>query len=264
MPEFSVSPAHGTLWAKWCVAAGLALTFHAEVSAQTLETHPEFDVGDKWTYRHHNKGDRKEPYLYTHQAYKSEADSGWIFGVTQEPNAPRPNFILRYDYQRADAKEGFAFNPQKPTTPGRRYGNWQPQDDYVQLPLSVGKKYAIKVYWNDGNGYTKYDVEVDAFTKVKTEAGEFEAYRIKASGWWTRVKPTSDGWTGSGRAEYTIYYAPSAKRYVKWEWFDRQANGSPWNERVTELVKWEPKAPLDAALTAPAPVAATPAVPASQ
>lgn len=266
MFEFFTPPRK--FWANLSVAAGLALTLHGGVSAQTLDAHPEFDVGDKWTYRVHNKGDRKEPYLFTNQAFKSEAGSGWIYGETKEPNSRRPQFIWRYDYQRADLKEGFAFNPQKPTTPGPRFANNQPQDDLVQLPLNVGKRYAVKFDWNDGNGFNKYDVEVEAFEKIRTEAGEFEVYRIKASGWWTRTGGGTNGWTGSGRAGHLIYFAPSAKRYVKWESFDRNANGQPWNERVTEIIKWEPKAPLDAALTQvaaqPAPAAPAPAAAASQ
>lgn len=262
MSDFSTPPP-SNIWAKWCLAAGLALTLHGGASAQTLEAHPEFDVGDKWTYRHTNKGDRKEPYIHSDQVFKSEAGSGWLFGDSQEPNTTRPKYILRYDYKRADAKEGFAFDPKKPATPGRRYFNRQPEDDWVQLPLTKGKKYSVKLDWCDGSGYTKYDFEVEAFEKVKTEAGEFEAYRIKGSGFGTRVKAGPDGWTGSGRSGHLIWFAPSAKRYVKWEWFNRSANGLLWNERGTELVKWEPKAPLDAALTtpatpAPAPMASAP------
>ena len=219
---------------------------------QTLDSNPIFDVGDKWTYRFHDTGNRKEPYLFTNQAYKSEGGSGWIYSDSQEIGARRKHNIQRYDYKRADTKERFAFNAKNPTEPGTRYSNTQPNDDNIQLPLTVGKKYTVKLNWGNGEGNTKYDAEVEAFEKVKVEAGEFEAYRIKLSGYWTR---TSNG-NYSGRAGHTIYFAPSVKRFVKWTYFERNSDGSPWGEETTELVKWEPKAELASALVVP--VVATP------
>jgi hypothetical protein len=234
--------------------AGLAGSASTLVSAQTLETHPVFEVGDKWTYRYHNTGDRKDPYLYTNQVYKSDAGSGWLYGESQEPNANNPQNIMRYDYKRADVKESFKFKASKPTKPGNRYANTQPTDDWIQFPLIVGKKYEIKFDWGNGEGHTKYDVEVEVFEKVKTEAGEFDAYRIKASGWWTR---TSNG-SGSGRAEYTLWFSPETKRQVKSDYFSRTPNGSTWDASNRELVKWEPQAELPAIFSdkAPTPVSA--------
>jgi hypothetical protein len=81
--------------------------------------------------------------------------------------------------------------------------------------------------------------------KIKVEAGEFEAYRINFDGWWTRedVIPAV-----SGQAHEVMYYAPSAKRVVKFELNNRATNGRLWDSITEELIKWEPKAPLAAAL----------------
>lgn len=236
----------------------IACSIQPGLHAQTLEAQPTFEVGDKWTYRYHNTGDRKEPYLFTNQTYKSEGGSGWLYVEFQNNESPRKQAVHRYDYKRADVKERFDFNATKPTQLGKRYGNSQPADDWIQFPLTVGKKYEIKFDWDNGEGNNKYDVEVQSFEKVKTAAGEFDAYRIKASGWWTR---TSNG-SGSGRAEQVIHYAPSVKRVVKWDYFDRSGNGSTWNANNTELVKYEPKAALPAVLGMSVTVAA-PVAPAS-
>lgn len=219
---------------------------------------PEFDVGDKWTFKAQNIGDRKAPYTFIHQAYKSEAGSGWMYGETAEPNARRAQYIWRFDYKRADYKEGFEFDPKQPTREGKRFSNFQPDDDILQLPLTVGKKYAIKWNWGDGTGYTEYKVHVEVFEKIKVEAGEFEAYRVKLEGWWTRTKATAGStWTGSGQTGRTYWFAPAVKRTIKTETFERTGNGSPWNQFAGELIKWEPKAALMPALTAtPAPTAA--------
>ncbi len=238
MGVFSLGKLRSKVWQLAFVSAGLA----SMAFAQTLDTNPVFDVGDKWTYRFQNTGDRKDPYLYTNLAFKSEASSGWLYGESQNPQSNRKQFIWRYDYKRGGGKESFEFDPTKPTFAGKRFSNLQPNDDDIQFPLAVGKKYVVNENWTNGN--TKYDAEVEAFEKVKTEAGEFDAFRIKLSGWWQRTKEGNS----SGKAEKTIYFSPVAKRIVKSDYLDRRSNGSAFNANVTELVKWEPKTALPAAL----------------
>jgi hypothetical protein len=253
MSEFSTPPRK--FWAKSVIQFGLTtvLLGTSIISmAQTLEAMPEFDAGDKWTYRMQNKGDRKEPYVFTQQAFKSGGGSGWMYFESKNPEATRKQGIQRFDYKRGDVKESFVFDPSKLDFKGNRFFNGQPSDDIFQLPLTVGKKYAVKWDWGDGNGFDDYKVEVEAFEKVKTEAGEFEAYRVNMTGYWNRTK---DG-QGSGKIGRTHWYAPAVKQVVKTETFSRNSRGSPWNEFTSELIKWDPKAPLDAALT---PAAAKPA-----
>ena len=89
-----------------------------------------------------------------------------------------------------------------------------------------------------------------AFEKIKTEAGEFEAYRIKLAGWWTNPSRNI-----TGRESVSIHFAPAIKKFVKWDNSSRTSNGMPWNDVEMELVKWEPKAQLPANLTVPKPAA---------
>ena len=220
--------------------------------AQELETQPEFDVGDKWTFRYQNLGDRKEPYLYSEQAFKSADGSGWLYhDESENPSTTRKQSIARYDYKRGDIKEIFNFKPNNPKVPGSRFVNWQAIDDRIQFPIAVGKKYSLRVDWANDDGHTKSDVEIVAIEKIKIEAGEFDAYRIKLRGWWNRTSTNSN----SGKVEETLWFSPAAKRIVKREYIDYRSNGSAWNRNTSELVKWEPKASLSESLNKPAPAA---------
>ena len=210
------------------------------VWAQKLEAHPEFDVGDKWTFKFNNIGDRREPYTFTVQAVRSENGSGWWYNESTERDARRPKFVQRYDYKRARVVEGFEFDPAAPNMVGSRYFNSQPKEDFIRFPLDIGQKYNYKVDWDDGNGYNEYKGVVESFEKVTLEAGEFEAFRIKFSGWWNR---TRDG-SGSGRVELILWWAPATKSFVKRTFKNWNGNGSQFNNFETTLLKWEPKAPL--------------------
>lgn len=228
---------------------------------------PPFEIGDRWTYREQNVGDRKDPFISVSQAFKSETSSGWIYFDSKNPDATRKKGVHRFDYKRGDVKESFAYDVAKPDFIGNRFSNFQPFDDIFQLPLTIGKKYNVKWEWSNGQGFDEYKIEVEAFEKVKIEAGEFEAYRVNMAGFWNQTL-NPNGQAGSGRLGRTYWYAPAVKRVVKSETFSRTFRGGLNGQYVTELIKWEPKAALDAALTPvaakPAATAPAPAVAASQ
>ncbi len=208
------------------------------------ETNPKFDVGDKWTFRYQDTGNNKDPYLYTNQVYKSEAGSAWLYGETQNPSSQRKQFIHRYDHQHYGAKEKFEFLADTPKVPGQRYSNLMKEDEVIQFPLSVGKKYAVKWDYDNGGGYSQYTVEVVAFEKIKVEAGEFDTYQLKLSGYWYNTT----GNKASGPSQETLWFAPKVKRIVKSEYIDRTTARMAFNSSTEELVKWEPKAALPAGL----------------
>jgi hypothetical protein len=152
--------------------------------------------------------------------------------------------IWRYDYKSAGVKERFLFNAIDIGT-GSRIWDTQGQDDAIQMPLAVGKKYKITRPFRGTGTYLKYDVEVVSLEKIKVEAGEFEAYRINLDGWWTREDLIP---SVSGQSHEVMYYAPAAKRVVKFEFNNRASNGKLWDSFTEELIKWEPKAALATAL----------------
>lgn len=223
------------------VAAAFSVVALATASAQKLDATPQMHVGDKWTYRYINSGDRREPYIFTHEVKRIDGNDAWLYGESTEPGTQNPKYWWRYDHKRAGLMERFAYDESAPNSLGTRIANRQKNDDFLQYPLEVGKKYNAKEYWS--NGYTDWKIEVEAFEKIKTEAGEFDTFRVKATGWWTR---TSNG-SGSGRAEATGWVTPTAKREVRWQYMDRTPNGSMWNENKSELIKWEPAAVRPAA-----------------
>jgi hypothetical protein len=241
-----------------CLACGV----QNAARAQALELQPAFDIGDKWTYHYQDKGNFKEPYLYTHQAYKSEAGSGWLYCETQSPTDSHKQYILRYDYKSGDAKERFRFNPKNPSEPGDEIS--RRSDDILHFPLAVGKKYNVKWDYPSGKGYYEYKVEVEALEKIQVEAGEFAAYRIKMDGLWQNVVTNGS----SGQSQYILWYAPTAKRIVKTDYSENHTQGGfrvsgarPYVSWTLELVKWEPKASLPTGLGSP--IAIVPVAPAS-
>lgn len=232
-----------TLSKKTICASLLFLGLQA-LAQNKVESQPPMVAGDKWTYKFSNLADRKEPYLFTHQVIQLRGVSAWLYGVTEEPEARRPKFISRFDPKRAKVVEAFNFRENEPLNPGSRYGNWQPQDDNIRFPIAVGDKFSFSHHFNNDNRTSRddYKAEVEAFEKIKVDAGEFEAYRIKYAGYWNCLT----GCSGSGRIEWIVWWAPSVKREVKQTFKSWTTQSSMWNDNVRELQKWEPAAPLPA------------------
>ncbi len=206
--------------------------------AQTLEAPPAPETGDKWTYRFHNKGDKRDPYLYSSKVNFIDGTSAWLHGESQEVNAPLPKYVWRFDLLRADFVDRFEFDPAASNGIGRRTISRESNSAMVAFPVSVGKKYKVKLNWDNGRGFDELDAEVLAFEKVKVEAGEFDAYRIRYTGFWNQ----REGGNFTGRTERFVWYAPAVKGFIKSTYTNRTNNGAAWNDMTTELVKWEPAA----------------------
>lgn len=220
------------------VASLLLVLAASGASAQTQDAPIAPVAGDKWTYQHHNKGDKLEPYLYSHQVKKIDGTSAWIQGESRQPNARRPAFVVRQDTARLENVELFEFDAAAPNGAGQRVYDRSKVDGWLQFPLAVGKKYTVKRTWDNGEGFDELTAEVKAFEKVKVQAGEFDAYRITYAGFWNRRA----GGNFSGRTEHEVWYAPAAKSVVRWHYMNRTSNGGSWNNTATELVKFEPGA----------------------
>ena len=101
---------------KSTLAAKLGTTLLAAVMAygawaQTVEAPPAPEVGDKWTYRFHNKGDKREPYLFINQVKFLDGGSAWILNESQQIGAQVTRSVWRYDLKRADYVERFDSDP---------------------------------------------------------------------------------------------------------------------------------------------------------
>ena len=217
----------------WSAVCGSLLS--GVVWAQTVDAPPVVSVGDKWTYRFHNIADKREPYLFTNEVKSLDGESAWIYADSMDPGAQPAKSIWRMDLRRAEFVERFEFDPAAQNAAGKPLVDRRANDISLQFPLAVGKKYKVKQNYDNGTGFTEYNAEVEAMEKVKVEAGEFDTYRIKYTGFWT----TRAGRSFSGRSELTRWYAPVVKAFVKSEFSNRTTDFQPWNHNKTELVKFE-------------------------
>lgn len=196
-------------------------------------------VGDKWVYRFHNLGDRREPVDFMRQVLRVDGTDAWIYGTDPNPNATYPEYIFRWDQKRAKAAERFNIDLNRRHGVGLRTGNFQPEDDTIQLPLIPGKTYKVKLDWTDGAGYTELTFKVGELKAVKVAAGEFMAYEIVGKGWWNNTRASA-----SGRAEDVYWWAPQMGVFVKRTMQSWSTWGSLWNNRSLELIQWQPEAAL--------------------
>jgi Caspase domain len=103
-------------------------------------------------------------------------------------------------------------------------------DSFNQYPavLAAGAKtnieYTIDSKFKDGRKLreiSKGTMVVKGQEKVKTPAGEFDAWLVEREIFW-RIENSND----NGRYNQVSWYVPSLRRYVAWEEESRNANGS--------------------------------------
>jgi hypothetical protein len=111
---------------------------------------------------------------------------------------------------------------------GTRY---EPPIAGVRFPLTVGDAWRSNYLSESATAKSKGDLEfkVVAREKVKTPAGEFDAFRIESGGWVTGVS-----WSGSVRVAQVQWFAPAVGRVVKSEYKDYRG-GQLWTDTVSEL-----------------------------
>jgi hypothetical protein len=212
----------------------------AQTQPDALIVGPTFDVGDKWVYRLHDKGNLKDPVVFSEQVFKTNAESGRLYVDYPQNEHKGAIHVKRYDYKRLNERDRFAFDSQSSNLTGKRFSKTNSAGDFVQLPLEVGKKYSVTLNYTYSGApvESRYDAEVLSFDKVRTEAGEFKAYKIVYVGSWNNLNAGT-----SGRLEAVRYFAPDAKRIVLAE-SKSWAFGRLFDSDTLELIKWEPKAVL--------------------
>lgn len=171
----------------------------AGVMAQTVDS-PTMEVGDKWTFRFTNTGDKREPYTYTNEVKAVDGTSAWIYGETKQPNARNPKYVNRYETKSLELIEIFEFDQAAPNGNGKRLVDRQANDRSLQFPMSVGLTYTVKQKWDNGNGFTEYKAEVQAYEKVKVEAGNLMHFgsSTPVSGTTLEVRAIQDARSGPG------------------------------------------------------------------
>lgn len=106
----------------------------------------------------------------------------------------------------------------------------------VKFPLTVGESWKSGYLAEGATSKSKGDLEVKvvAREKVKTPAGEFDAFKIESAGWITGVS-----WSGSFRVAQVQWFAPAIGRFVQSEYKDYRG-GQLWTDTVSELKSFTP------------------------
>lgn len=96
----------------------------------------------------------------------------------------------------------------------------------LTFPLSVGKswEYSYRRKRNDDLGVTHYHVKatVDAWEKVETPAGVFDAFKVVHI---MHYETQKEGRNWSSASEQVYWYAPAARRWVRRDFIDRDSRG---------------------------------------
>ena len=157
---------------------------------------PTFTVGDQWDF--------ESDHNYSYRVVGIE-DGSTVFVVTPNQVCPECRF---YDDSNLVTRK-LLWKSGKDISSKLR-----PRLKFLDFPLFVGKEWEDnKALWSGGlHGYYTYlnTFRVTAFEKVKTPAGEFDAFRIE----WRQRSPEE-----AGRIPFegvcVYWYAPSVKFFVK-------------------------------------------------
>jgi hypothetical protein len=106
----------------------------------------------------------------------------------------------------------------------------------VKFPLTVGESWKSSYLSESATAKSKGDIDfkVVAREKVKTPAGEFDAFRIESGGWVTGVS-----WSGSVRIAQVQWFAPAVGRVIKSEYKDYRGS-QLWTDTASELKSFTP------------------------
>jgi hypothetical protein len=183
----------------WCFAATIFVLVAVNAFAQNTDK-PDVHVGDRWSWQHIN-------------GLANEKDFTQIESIVEvSDNEIRTQLRVKGKYGSGIATYTREWNPVDVIS-----AQYSPYLKEFAFPLAVGKKWdgsADKMLFSNGkHGKFFLKGEVIAFEKVTVPAGTFDAYKINvvldASG--------TDEDVNIGHTIETYWYAPSVKRYVKYE-----------------------------------------------
>jgi hypothetical protein len=209
------------------ISAGLAQDVKSVAQA------PVFNVGDTWKFQSQDVGNKRPPTWFANTV-RSVSDKEVV--LAGEDSGGR-KFWWVYEVPAQKYQYRFAYNEAAPDKRGRKTTDISGNDAEIQFPLEVGRKWPIKVRRVSAQyGPLENDLkaEVTTYEKIKTQAGEFDAFKIVIQGWWKNVNSGNTGFY-----QRTVWYAPAAKRVVKIEGFTRIGDASLWDQWTQELLDFK-------------------------
>lgn len=197
---------------------GAALPGLAQSPAPAPADKPVIKVGQVAVYRFEMRHDRKE--------FEDRQTVTAIDGDLVKIRSVNPQ-----DRTERDAITTTEWNQVLSSTSGIRM---EPHAGMLNFPLSVGKSWSSLYQTTVPSGAklrAEMQVKVESWEKVKVPAGEFDAFRLRGTGWNNGVS-----FTGSLRMEQTLWYAPSIGRMVRSDYRDWAGSGPlPRVHNVLEL-----------------------------
>ncbi len=199
--------------------AATLLTATGAWSQAPAAPRPVLKVGEVTTYavtsRHNNQNYNEKVTITeaTAEGYKARVEQGEDASKTRE-------MVL-------DTDMGLIL-----TASGSRFA---PASRNLKFPLEVGATWESKseVSLPDGGkSRISSDNKVVGMEKIRTPAGEFEAYKVETRGGVQGVT-----WNGFFRVVQTQWYAPSVQRVVRTEYKEQRTSGL---DTVRELKSVEP------------------------
>ena len=183
------------------------------VPALTQADAPAFTIGEAWTFD-----------------YKNEVEPQHNSTFTQTVTAIDANSRVRLNGGSIimDASGNLV------STGG---GNYEPSDEKLRFPLSVGKSWSASYVFNRGGWSARGDREakVVGVERIETPAGAFDAFRVEQTVAWSGAA----GNGGHGTTHETDWYVPAVGRVVKFDYTDRPTKGAPTVTHVV-LVSFKP------------------------
>ncbi|TSD56419.1 hypothetical protein FFI97_019495 [Variovorax sp. KBS0712] len=175
---------------------------------------PQYNLEDTWTYERIDSLGVRTAYTET---VKKIGDQ--FIGVRIDPEGKARRYSL-------------TFNP---------IDSQRNEIERVRFPLFVGNKWKTEHEWKNSidAGQTSSNYKVEAEEEVVVPAGTFRAFKITNLGWIDNQTAPVGPLGGKTKAEYTYWYAPAAKRIVKYE--GKHLKWAPPNYIETWSSKYELK-----------------------
>jgi len=176
---------------------------------------PELKAGDSWTYTLTSNVSRRVALVAQLSVTAVSPDGFTVEGMRLDTAAPVE--VSFWDSQW-----------------NRMHGQYVPTKKNFEFPLDVGKRWAMEYTraTTDGRGVISFDGEatVSGWEQVTVKAGTFDTLRIE-----TRTKWQIAGNGATGQDLETYWYAPKAKRLVKYTFRVLNASSAIVSDLTQEL-----------------------------
>lgn len=197
---------------------------------------PKVQVGDRWVYRKIDLWQNAPVYTVAFEVASvgdNEIRTGWT--LTEGSGNLVKGATGTYVY---DGQWGIA--SQEPFIESRQKRVFSPPLGWLRFPLVPGQSWEGKSVHPGRNGTgevtEQFKATATGWDTVTVPAGTFKAIKVVGKGHWRYVGGT--GATESGPNQFTVWYAPEAKRAVRSDYEDSGFASRSYNRERTELLEY--------------------------